>query len=117
MTQELRIDDIETASLEELFTAQKALGLAIQAKQDAVQAQLARELQTLAQHYGLKVNISSCLSSKSKQPPKYRHPEKHDLTWCGIGMRPHWFKALEEQGVNRNDLRVPSEDGEAMVLT
>jgi DNA-binding protein H-NS len=109
MTQTIQIEDVAMASLEELRAAQKAIREAIRGKQDAVQAERARELQTLAQRYGLTVRVSSLSPPKSKRPAKYQHPENPYLTWGGRGTRPRWFKALEEQGMNRNDLLLPQD--------
>lgn len=106
MTEAIRIESIETAPLEELLEAQKAIGQAIQVKQDALQAERAQELHTLAQRYGLKVKVSGS-TLENKRYPKYRHPENPNLTWCGRGMRPRWFKTLEEQGMNRKELVIP----------
>ena len=107
MTKTILMENVETAPLEDLLEAQKVIGLAIRVKQEAVQAEQARELETLAQRYGLKVRISSHSPLDSRRHPKYRHPENPNLTWYGRGMRPHWFKELEEQGVNRKDLLIP----------
>lgn len=91
------------ATLEELLGAHRAIGQVVTAKQEALKVERAMELQTLAQRYGLKVRISSPHALGGKRPPKYRHPENPDLTWCGRGMRPHWVRSLEEQGMNREE--------------
>jgi DNA-binding protein H-NS len=106
MMEAILIENMETAPLEELLEAQKAIQQAIKVKQDALQAERAQELKTLAQRYGLNVKIYDS-ALWSKRYPKYRHPENPHLTWCGRGMRPRWFKALEEQGINRKDLLLP----------
>jgi DNA-binding protein H-NS len=108
MMKALLIENVETAPLEDLLEAQKAIGQAIRVKQEALQAERAMELQALAQRYGLKVKVSDS-TLKSRHQPKYQHPETLHLTWCGRGMRPHWFKELEQQGVNRKELLIPPE--------
>ena len=109
MMKSILIESIETANIDELLEAQKAIGQAIRVKREALQVEQARELQTLAQRYGLKVRISSHSILESKRQAKYRHPDNPNLTWCGRGMRPHWFKELEQHGVNRKDLLIPPE--------
>ena len=106
MTKSILIENIETAELDELLAAQKAIGQTIRVRQEAFQTERAKELQSLAQRYGLKVRISSPSAHEHKQPPKYRHPENPNLTWCGRGMRPHWLKELEQRGGNRKDLLI-----------
>jgi DNA-binding protein H-NS len=108
MTKALLIENVETALIEDLLEAQKAIGQAIRVKQEALQAERAQELQALAQRYGLKVKVSDS-TLKSRRQAKYQHPENHNLTWCGRGMRPRWFKELEQQGMNRKDLLIPPE--------
>jgi DNA-binding protein H-NS len=44
--------------------------------------------------------------TKSKSPPKYRHPENAELTWSGRGRKPKWFSELPEAGRTPEDLEI-----------
>lgn len=50
-------------------------------------------------------------SSGKPIQPIYRHPDNPAITWTGRGRRPRWMTELEEeQGVNRERLRIPGSD-------
>ena len=35
---------------------------------------------------------------RTKNPPKYRHPENPEITWTGRGRKPQWIKDAESEG-------------------
>lgn len=44
--------------------------------------------------------------SKTKNPPKYAHPENPAKTWTGRGRKPEWIKDAEAEGKSLEEFAI-----------
>ena len=49
---------------------------------------------------------SAARKSRTKVPPKYRHPENSKLLWAGRGNKPLWVRECLEKGLTMDDLLI-----------
>lgn len=49
---------------------------------------------------------SNAKNERKSMPPKYRHPEKPQVTWSGLGRKPSWLQELLSEGTSLEELRI-----------
>ena len=100
-----------------LRAAQNYLSQLLQQREKDARKQALQEMRAVAEQYGLSLKeivqgqgsttSAKTGSTKSKIPPKYRHPEDTAKTWAGRGRKPNWVQAWEEAGGDLETLRIP----------
>ena len=103
------LPDISNLSEEDLKKLiQKAESL-IASHQEQRKKDAAQKIRELAESAGLSVEISASEKAKRtrrKLPPKYRHPDDPEKTWSGIGAKPKWLRAFEQQGRKLEEFKI-----------
>ncbi|MCG7629011.1 H-NS histone family protein [Epibacterium sp. MM17-32] len=102
-----RLSDEEISQLQE----QLSIEIDRRAVERRREALLAAE--ATAEKYGFKLQELLSEFRGGTQPKqkrafraKYRHPEKPDLTWTGLGRKPKWLVAAVELGHSLDDMRI-----------
>lgn len=100
--------NLEEMSLEELKDLQKTVSRAIRGFETRRRSQALAAAQDAAKTHGFSLAelLGQSKKPRSKQPPKYGHPENPELTWSGMGRRPQWFKEAIEAGVSEESLEI-----------
>lgn len=44
--------------------------------------------------------------TRKTMPPKYRHPDKPELTWSGLGRKPKWMRDFLSRGKSLEDVLI-----------
>jgi DNA-binding protein H-NS len=105
------IIDVLSASLVELIEAKKLIESAIVDKQNKEKSAIKTQIRQLAKTYNLSVEDVLEKGGKDNKAvksvkPKYQHPENAALQWTGRGRQPLWVKALNEQGIDIESMKI-----------
>jgi DNA-binding protein H-NS len=101
--------DIQSLSIDELWTLHEAVGAMLAEKMAAEKKLLEERLRLLTkgkvEHTGQ--------ASKLRRPyppvlPKFRNPDKPSETWAGRGKQPRWLKKQLRSGKRIDDFRIKS---------
>jgi DNA-binding protein H-NS len=100
--------DLSHLSVRELNRLAKEAAETAQLRQKAGLAEAKHQARELLKPFGIKVHFSikpprELAEKRLKKPTKkvaqkYGHPEDRSKTWSGRGIKPHWVRALEEEG-------------------
>ncbi len=101
MFSELR--DLSDDDLKEYYRQAEAL---ITEREQERKKKAIAKIRDIAEGAGLKVDVTERGNVKTKNPPKYRNPDKLSQTWTGIGVKPKWFIGALESGKTENDLLI-----------
>lgn len=95
--------DLNTLSLEELKKLKRDVEKAITSFEERRLLEARKKLEDYAKEIGVDLNEVASMkkTTKSVNPPKYRHPEDPTLTWTGRGRKPKWIVEALDAG---NDL-------------
>ncbi|MBF0604994.1 MAG: H-NS histone family protein [Nitrospirae bacterium] len=107
--------NFESLPLEELVTLSADIDSLIKKKRREKSKQIRSQMNELARVAGYE-SIEEFVENQTgrmtrsdkglKLPPKYRNPQDHDQTWSGKGPTPKWLREYENNGRNREDLRI-----------
>ena len=63
---------------------------------------------TTGTNKGTQENTGS--SKKARSKPKYVHPDKSKVTWCGEGKKPEWLQKFIDQGRSEDEFLIKPKD-------
>lgn len=109
-----QLDAINLEAFEErdLKALQRRLDKEMERRERSRVKEAQQEIRHVAAKYGLSLQEVMANTPKAggkKQrtmPPKYRHPDDPSKTWTGRGRRPQWLIDWENQGGDREALRI-----------
>lgn len=99
--------------LTELIAFKKEIDGAIQILQDEMQESMIQEFRDKVLANGFELESfaqrlikNSTTKNEAVTTAKYKNPNEPFQTWSGHGKQPKWFKALIEEGKNKDDLKI-----------
>ena len=99
--------DLSALDRDELLQLNKDVENALKSYEKRKRDEALREMELVAQKHGIALkDVVQGGPKRSKQVPKYKHPEVPALTWSGRGRQPAWFKEAIDAGHSRDDLLV-----------
>ncbi|MBS1170182.1 MAG: histidinol phosphate phosphatase [Burkholderiaceae bacterium] len=101
--------NLSELSVSELRALQEKIKQEMKKREENEIAEAKRKIQAIAQSVGLPLKdllTASVRTAGSKVPPRYRHPEKNDLTWTGRGHQPVWVREWLAGGKSLEALRI-----------
>lgn len=95
--------DFDKLSRAELEQARKELDRALSTLADRERNAALSAAEEAAKAHGFSLKELTGVSpvrskGRTKNPPKYRHPENPEITWTGRGRKPQWIKDAESEG-------------------
>ena len=92
--------DLNTLSLDELKKLKRDVEKAITSFEERRLLEARKKLEDYAKEIGVDLNEVASMkkTTKSVNPPKYRHPEDPALTWTGRGRKPKWIVEALDAG-------------------
>ena len=106
--------DLESMSVEELWSLRTLLISVLTGKMSAEKAKIDRQLRQLG--LGAAPNNSKNPHARRPYPqvfPKYSNPAKPSETWAGRGKQPRWLTAQLRAGKKLDDFRIQTLPGRA----
>ncbi len=103
----MKPDDLESMSLDELWSLHELVASLLAQKISAEKARLDQRLRELGQSTA----DSTEKVSHARRPypqvfPKYRNPTRPSETWAGRGKQPRWLTAQLRSGKRLDDFRI-----------
>jgi DNA-binding protein H-NS len=100
--------DLQSMSLDELWSFHELVSVALGSKLSAEKARLDQRLRQLGLGAGAH-NVKEIGHARRPYPrvyPKYRNPAKPSETWAGRGRKPRWLAAQLKSGKQIDDFRI-----------
>lgn len=99
---------LETMPLEELKKLRKDVEKAITTFEERRLREAREKIEAQVKEMGFTLNelVGAPKKGGSVNPPKYRHPQKPDLTWTGRGRKPAWIVEALERGESLEDYKI-----------
>lgn len=100
--------DLNTLSLDELKKLQKDVTKAITTFEIRAKAEARVKLEAQAAEMGFSLAelLEPAGAKRTVSAPKYRHPEKPEMTWTGKGRKPFWLVEALEGGAQLEDFLI-----------
>jgi DNA-binding protein H-NS len=106
--------DLETMSVDELWSFHQLVASVLAGKISAEQARLDQRLRQLVEPGTPPANVKKMPHARRPYPqvfPKYRNPAQPSETWAGRGKQPRWLTAQLRSGKKLDEFRIlPSSD-------
>lgn len=100
------ISELRGLSDDELSNIIKNAELIISERDKQRKKEAITQIRSIAEDAGLKVDFAEKAVTKTKNPPKYRNPDKPSQTWTGIGVKPKWFLEALTSGKKEEELLI-----------
>lgn len=99
--------DVLRLSDQEIVELQQQLELEVVRREKERRREALRAAEAAAGQYGFKLQELLVKTKRSGRSPiiKYRHPEKSELTWSGMGRKPKWIAAALELGYSLEEMQ------------
>ena len=98
------LDDIESMSLEALWTLREVVRSILSERLEIQRRELQQRLEALGRRSGDQPKTPR--HSPRKVSPKFRNPERPSQTWSGRGSQPRWLRRMLEAGNSIEELRI-----------
>jgi DNA-binding protein H-NS len=102
----MKIDDLKSLSLDELWDLHQEIAETLAAKLNAEKRVLESRLKKLNSHQIQADQIGKARQSYPPVVPKYRNPNEPSETWTGRGKQPRWLVAALKSGKRIDDFRI-----------
>jgi DNA-binding protein H-NS len=110
----MKQSDLNSMSIEELWTLHEAVARVLTAKITAEKLELEKRLHQISRLSG--VGSSDALGpQRERRPyprvlPKYRNPLNRSETWSGRGKKPRWLTKQLKSGRKMDDFRIGQDE-------
>jgi DNA-binding protein H-NS len=99
--------DLESMSVDELWSLREIVGSVLERKISAEKARLEQRLREIGQNtLGSAKKVSHARRPYPQVFPKYRNPAQPFETWAGRGKQPRWLTAQLRSGKKLDDFRI-----------
>lgn len=100
--------ELDRMNRDELVELRKRIDKAISSYEKRKREEALAAVEAAAREHGLTLSelVGPNAKARAKNPPKYRHPEDHSLTWSGRGRQPAWIKTALREGRDIEEFRI-----------
>ena len=101
--------DFQAMDYVELLKLKEQLDAEIKHRESEEKLKARKQILDLAKTYGLELSDLLSKGGTAVRKPaeaKYRHPDDANVTWSGLGRKPHWVEKWLAEGKSLEDLAI-----------